>query len=305
MKWHFVFVILAGFSLFSCTSKTAQQSDKIKIVTTTTIVSDLIKNIGGDKVEVTGLMGPGVDPHLYKASEGDVIRLFGADIIVFGGLHLEGKMSEIFEKMGKQGKIYIDLGSHLDHSKLKQSANFGGNYDPHVWFDVTLFEDMAKAATSELIRYRPGDKDYFESRLKAYLVQLDELENYLHTMAESIPADQRRLVTAHDAFSYFGKAYGFDVVGLQGISTATEAGVSDVRQVTDYIVEHKVKSIFVESSVPKRTVEALQKAVLARNHQVNIGGMLYSDALGSPDTPEGTYIGMFKYNMKTIVDGLK
>lgn len=304
MRITFYFFTLS-LLLISCKVELKDVSGKIKITTTTTIITDLVQQIGGEKVIVSGLMGAGVDPHLYKASEGDVAKLSNADIIIFGGLHLEGKLVDVLSNMEKHGKISIDLGESLDKSKLLSSKNFGGNYDPHVWFDISLFKDEARCVANALVDYSPENKLYFQENLNKYLLQLDDLEKEVFELISTLPENNRRLVTAHDAFSYFGKAYGFDVVGLQGISTVTEVGVRDVRRVSDYIVEHKIKSIFVESSVPKRTIEALQQAVFAKDHKVEIGGMLYSDALGSLNTPESTYIGMFRYNVKTIVEGLK
>ncbi len=278
---------------------------RIKIATTTTIFYDLIQNIGKDKVDIMRLMGPGVDPHVYKASENDVIKIFSADIVIYGGLHLEGKLINVFEKLERYDKIQVNLGSSLPKEKLRESADFGGNYDPHVWFNISLFKEEAKEVARILSDFRPEDKVYFEENLNQYLNELTELEINIRNEISSIPESNRILVTAHDAFGYFGDEYGFEVVGLQGISTATEAGVKDVRELTDFIVRNKVKSIFIESSIPVRTIEALRQAVLSKNHQVEIGGMLYSDALGSEGTPEETYIGMFQYNVNTIVNGLK
>ncbi len=289
----------------SCGQIAKEKGDTIHIVTTTTIITDLVENIGGDKVEVTGLMGPGIDPHLYKASEGDVSKLYGADLIIYSGLHLEGKLVDVFAQMERQGKQQVALGEALDKDKLRVSDKFGGNYDPHVWFDVGFFKEMAKEAERALTEYSPENADYFKENLSSYLIELDALEKELHKIVETLPKDKRRLVTAHDAFSYFGRAFDFDVVGLQGLSTATEAGVKDVREIRDYILDHNVRSIYIESSVPRRTIEALQQAVLAKNHEVEIGGMLYSDALGDAGTEEGTYIGMFLYNVNTLVEGLK
>lgn len=291
--------------LLSCGQQTKEKSDSIYVVTTTTIISDLIENIGGEKVKVSGLMGPGIDPHLYKASEGDVSKLYSADIIVYSGLHLEGKLVDVFEQMKRQGKTQVALGEAIDKSKLRVSEKFGGNYDPHVWFDIGFFKDMAKEASRALSAYSPEDSLYFQENLEVYLEKLEDLEKELHEIVATLPKDKRRLVTAHDAFSYFGRAFDFDVVGLQGLSTVTEAAVSDVREIRDYILAHEVRSIFIESSVPRRTIEALQQAVLAKNHEVEIGGTLFSDALGDPGTEEGTYIGMFRYNVKTLVEGLK
>ncbi|MCL4157770.1 UNVERIFIED_CONTAM: hypothetical protein GTU68_020786 [Idotea baltica] len=269
------------------------------------MITDLVKNIGGDLVNIEGLMGSGVDPHLYKASEGDVTKLANANIIFYGGLHLEGKLVEVFEKMQHQNIKTVALSDALDQKTLISSEYFKGNHDPHIWFNIGYWKTITAFVVQTLSEVNPEYKEEFETNGKAYLEKLVALEVEVKSIIETLPKEQRILVTAHDAFSYFGKEYGFNVVGLQGISTATEAGVQDVQKLATFIIENKVKAIFVESSVPKRTIEALQAAVNSKDHQVEIGGTLYSDALGNAGTVEGTYIGMFKYNVNTIVNALK
>ena len=290
--------------LFSC-KNTKQNNGKLNVVTTTTMITDLVNNIGGDLINVQGLMGSGVDPHLYKASEGDVTKLVNADIIFYGGLHLEGKLVEVFEKMAHQNIKTIAISDALDAKTLIGSEYFQGNYDPHIWFNISYWKTITNYVVKTLSEANPENKVDFEANGKYYIEQLNQLETEIKSIIDTLPKDKRILVTAHDAFSYFGKEYGFNVVGLQGISTATEAGVQDVQKLAAFIIEHQVKAIFVESSVPKRTIEALQAAVNSKNHHVAIGGTLYSDALGSAGTTEGTYIGMFKYNVNTIVNALK
>ncbi len=277
----------------------------LQVVTTTTMITDVVKQIGGDHIEVQGLMGAGVDPHLYKASEGDVSKLYNADVIFYNGLHLEGKLVEVFEKMEQQNKTQVALAEKLDKSGLIGSEYFASSYDPHVWFNISYFKTFASEVARTLSTLRPEFADSFENNKKEYLKQLNALETELRTTIETLPPDDRILVTAHDAFNYFGQAFGFEVVGLQGLSTATEAGVQDVQRLAEFIILHEVKAIFVESSVPRRTIEALQQAVKAKDHEVVIGGSLYSDALGNPGTEEGTFVGMFKYNVNTIVNALK
>lgn len=289
--------------VFNCKNETSKDNQKLNVVTTTTMITDLVKNIGGDHINVQGLMGSGVDPHLYKASEGDVSKLVNADVIFYNGLHLEGKLVEVFEKM--KNKTPIALGEMLDKSTLIGSDYFASNYDPHVWFDIAYFKSFATKVSEVLSEQDPSNAEYFEANTTSYLKELDALEAELSTVIETLPVEKRILVTAHDAFNYFGKAYDFEVVGLQGLSTATEAGVQDVQKLSAFIIEKDIKAIFVESSVPKRTIEALQAAVKSKGHEVTIGGTLYSDALGTAGTVEGTYIGMFKYNVNTIVNALK
>ena len=269
------------------------------------MITDLVQNIGGDKVAVQGLMGAGVDPHLYKASEGDVSKLSNANMIIYSGLHLEGKLVEVFEKMKRQKIKTIAVSDALDKKELIGSTLFASNYDPHIWFDVKNWEQITIYVEKQFSEALPEHKEYFKANAAIYLEKLKVLKQEIEAEIATLPEDKRRLVTAHDAFNYFGKAYKFDVVGLQGLSTATEAGVQDVQKTATYIIDHKVKAVFIESSVPRRTVEALQAAVNSKNHEVVIGGTLFSDALGNPGTPEGTYIGMFKFNVHTIVNALK
>ncbi len=303
MKQFFLIALLSIF-LIGCKDPKAKDG-KFHIVTTTSMITDLVKNVGGDQVEVEGLMGAGVDPHLYKASEGDVSKLATADMILYNGLHLEGKLVEVFEKMQKQKINTVAISDALDKKDLIGSSHFASNYDPHIWFDIENWEKITLYVAEKLSEAQPENKAIFTANAQKYLQELKTLKQELTAEIATLPEDQRRLVTAHDAFNYFGKAFKFEVVGLQGLSTATEAGVQDVQKTAAYIIDHKVKSVFIESSVPRRTVEALQAAVNSKNHQVKIGGTLYSDALGNPGSSEGTYIGMFKYNVHTIVEALK
>jgi manganese/zinc/iron transport system substrate-binding protein len=304
MKKHFVLFCLCTLLLSNCKNK-KEDNGKLNIVTTTSMITDLVKNIGGDSINIQGLMGSGVDPHLYKASEGDVSKLVNADIIFYNGLHLEGKLVEVFDKMGSATKTPIALANQLDETTLIGSDYFASNYDPHVWFDIDYFKQFAEKVAIVLSEKDPKNKAVFEANKVSYISKLERLQNNVKSIIETLPKDKRILVTAHDAFNYFGKAYGFEVVGLQGLSTATEAGVQDVQQLAAFIIEKKIKAVFVESSVPKRTIEALQAAVKSKGHDVEIGGTLYSDALGNAGTVEGTYIGMFAYNVNTIVNALK
>jgi manganese/zinc/iron transport system substrate-binding protein len=303
MKKTLLYITLI-ITVFACKNE-SKEDGKLNVVTTTTMITDLVKNIGGDYITVNGLMGSGVDPHLYKASEGDVNKLVNADIIFYNGLHLEGKLVEVFEKMERQNKTQVALAESLDKSQLIGSDYFASNYDPHVWFNISFFKQFAKQVTKVLSEKDPKNAENFKTNEAQFLDELNALESKITTTIETLPKEQRILVTAHDAFNYFGKKYDFEVVGLQGLSTATEAGVKDVQQLASFIIEKKIKAVFVESSVPKRTIEALQAAVKAQDHNVDIGGTLYSDALGTKGTVEGTYIGMFEYNVNTIVNALK
>ncbi|WBU87874.1 metal ABC transporter solute-binding protein, Zn/Mn family [Cellulophaga omnivescoria] len=305
-KIKYIIISALMLQLFGCKTDTKNADNgQLNVVTTTTMITDLLQNIGGNAINVVGLMGSGVDPHLYKASEGDVSKLVNADVVFYGGLHLEGKLVEVFEKMEKTGKKAIAVSNALDKKELIGSEYFASNYDPHIWFNVTFWKQITTYVTNELKKADPQNASVFEKNSNKYLEDLTKLDAEVRAKINELPKDKRILVTAHDAFNYFGNTYGFNVVGLQGISTATEAGVQDVQELSKFIIDNKVKAIFVESSVPKRTIEALQASVKSKHHDVAIGGTLYSDALGDKGSVEGTYIGMFKYNVTTIVNALK
>ena len=298
-----IIVIFVLVTVLGCKNN-KEVNGKLKVVVTTSMLTDLVKNIGGDLIELQGLMGAGVDPHLYKASEGDVSKLFNADVIFYNGLHLEGKLVAVFEKMEAQ-KTTVALGEFLAKEGLIGSDYFASNYDPHVWFNIQYFKEFSDKVTSVLSEKDPKNAASFTANNLAFQQELDLLHTAVVNTIATLAPEKRILVTAHDAFNYFGKAYGFNVVGLQGLSTATEAGVQDVQKLSEYIIANKVKAIFIESSVPRRTIEALEAAVLSKGHQVSIGGSLYSDALGDGGSAEGTYVGMFLYNVKTIVNALQ
>ena len=302
MKKYLVLII--SIIAFSCKQE-VKKNDKLQVVTTTTMITDLVKNIGGDKIDVKGLMGAGVDPHLYKASEGDVGKLFNADVIVYNGLHLEGKLEDVFEKMRHQNKKTIAVSDAIEKSTLIGSEYFASNYDPHIWFDISNWQVITNYIVTKLAELDSKNATTYKENGSKYLASLVDLKSEITNKINQLPVEKRILVTAHDAFNYFGKAFQFNVVGLQGLSTATEAGVKDVQKMAKFIEENEVKAIFVESSVPKRTVEALQEAVKAKGKEVVIGGTLFSDALGDAGTVEGTYIGMYKHNVNTIVEALK
>lgn len=286
------------------TPQASAQDDPIKVVTTVGMIGDAVKNIGGDRVEVISLMGPGVDPHLYKPTAGDVSDLENADIIFYGGLELEGRMTDTFVKIARSGKPTFAVTEDIPEELLRQPAEFEGKFDPHVWFDVTLWMYAVNSINTQLAAYSPDDAATFQANTDTYLAQLQELDQYVRDQIALIPEQSRVLITAHDAFGYFGQQYGMEVHGLQGTSTASEASAGDVQELTDLIVERQVRAIFVESSVPPATIEAVQAAARDRGWEVAIGGQLFSDAMGQDGTPEGTYIGMVRYNVDTIVAAL-
>jgi manganese/zinc/iron transport system substrate-binding protein len=305
-----VLLLSVAFGLLTaCSNNTSAQGDigkrQVQVTTTVGMITDIVRQVGGERVVVTGLMGPGVDPHLYKPSAGDVQKLENADIIFYGGLELEGRMTDTLVKLSSQGKRTIPVTEGIPHNLLREPPEFEGKYDPHVWFDVTLWQYAVKAVNTELAELDPGSKDLYQKNADAYLKQLDELHAYVKAQIESIPQASRVLITAHDAFGYFGQQYGMEVRGLQGTSTATEASAADVQGLAQSIADRKIKAIFVESSVPKATVEAVQAAVKSKGWDVAIGGQLFSDAMGNDGTPEGTYIGMVRHNVDTIVQALR
>ncbi len=278
----------------------------MKVVATTTMLTDLARQIGGDKVEVSGLMKAGVDPHLYQAGAGDVDAMNKADIVVYNGVHLEGKMGAIFDNLHAQKKPTIRVSDGIPSETLLDFEEDGEKTkDPHIWFSVKNWKAAAKEVAKGFSEKDPKNKSYYEDHLNAYLAELDNLDKYIRKEVESVPKDSRILVTAHDAFAYFARDYGFEVKGIQGISTASEAGTSDISTLAAFIAEHKIKAVFVESSVPHKTIESLQAAVKARGFDVSIGGELYSDSLGGESTKEGTYIGMYEHNIKTITEALR
>ncbi|MDA1028234.1 MAG: zinc ABC transporter substrate-binding protein [Bacteroidetes bacterium] len=308
-----LFCVFSAASLFltSCQSstrndapKTVDEANPIQIVVTTSMIADLAAVIGAPFVDVKGLMGPNVDPHLYKASEGDVRLMTGADLVLYSGLHLEGKMVDIFEQMEQRGQKVYALTNALAPEDLRESALFVGNHDPHVWFDVTLWAKVAKRVGELLIEYDPSHAEQYTANLEAYLLQLEELNSWIYTEIERIPENRRVLVTSHDAFGYFGRRYGMEVRGLQGLSTASEAGTADVQNLATFVADRKIPSMFVEASISPRGIEAVLAAVRDRGFEVQIGGTLYGDALGSPGTNADSYLGMVRENVRLIADGL-
>lgn len=275
----------------------------IRVVTTIGMITDAVERVGGTRVSVEGLMGPGIDPHLYKASEGDLRRIERADVVFYGGLHLEAKMADVLERIGERRATQA-VTAGIPESQLLTPAQFSGQHDPHVWFDVRLWMQAVEQVRDTLAELDPGSAGLYRANAERYLAELDQLDAYVRAQAARVPAQRRVIITAHDAFNYFGEAYGFEVRGLQGISTAAEAGAGDVQRLARFIAENEIPALFVESSVSSRTIEAVREAVRARGLDVVIGGSLFSDAMGDPGTPEGTYIGMVRHNVDTIVAGL-
>lgn len=303
-----LFIILPGLTLLlsvSCTpSDNSQEDGKMRIVCTTGMIGDAVAIIADDYAEVVTLMGPGVDPHLYKATQGDLRELTQASAIFYNGLHLEGKMGEVLEKLARQ-KPVLPVADGIDSSRLVNSTNFADAFDPHIWFDVELWADAVAFVGKELQNLDPEHAADYQARTETYLARLDSLHQTVSNRISTIPQNQRVLITAHDAFTYFGLAYDIEVRGLQGISTVSEYGLRDISELVDFITTRKIQAVFVESSVPTRSLEAVVEGCNKRGHAIEIGGTLYSDAMGAAGTLEGTYLGMVDHNVETIVEALK
>ncbi|MGG3643665.1 metal ABC transporter solute-binding protein, Zn/Mn family [Bacillus gobiensis] len=301
----FAFLIVLCF-LSACGSSTTSENanDKIRITATIGQITDIANHIGGEHVEVESLMGPGVDPHLYKASQGDIQKLMDADIVFYNGLHLEGKMDEVFEKISKDKPAIPAAESIPDNQLLGNKAN-PGLHDPHVWFSIPRWMFVVDTVKKELSKFQPDLAEEFKKNAESYKQELKELDEYAREQVETIPKESRVLVTAHDAFQYFGEEYDVEVMGLQGLSTDSEYGLKDVQELVNALTERNIKAVFVESSISEKSINAVVEGAKEKGHEVSIGGELYSDAMGEAGTEEGTYAGMFRHNIDTIVSSLK
>jgi manganese/zinc/iron transport system substrate-binding protein len=302
---HVVFISLLLMCFSGCiTPETHRKPGKLFIVVTTGMIRDAVKNITGDKAEVVSLMGPGVDPHLYKASHGDLEKITEADIIFYNGLHLEGKMGKVFEK-AERIKPVVPVSKSISVNALREIPGYENTHDPHIWFDVRLWQQAVRNISEYLQTKDSANAPVYHKNAARYLERLDSLDKAVRKELQSVPASQRVLITAHDAFGYFGDAYGVEVRGLQGISTLSEFGLKDVTELVNFIISRKIKAIFVETSVSTKSINAILEGCREKGWNVRIGGTLYSDAMGEANTPEGNYIGMVNANVKTIVTALK
>lgn len=288
----------------ACSRPERKKNAVLTVVTTTGMIKDAVENIAGNNVNVIALMGPGVDPHLYKATQGDLQKLTGADVVFYNGLHLEGKMGTVLEKLARL-KPVIAVASGIPEKSLRTVPGFQGAHDPHIWFDVKLWEYAVQAITRSLQEQDSVHADLYAANSRKYLARLDSLHNSIHQQLQEIPKSVRVLITAHDAFGYFGDAYQVEVRGLQGISTLSEFGLKDVTDLVNFIRERKIKAIFVETSVSHKSIDAVVEGCHQRGWPLTIGGNLFSDAMGAAETPEGNYIGMVNANVQTIIKALK
>lgn len=275
----------------------------LTVVATVGMVADIVREVGGEHVQVSQICGPGVDPHLYKATRDDVAELSTADAIFYSGLMLEGKMSDILVKMARSRPVVVVTGA-IDESLLLEPEDFSGHYDPHVWMDVGVWAKCVEAVSDALGELDSEHAADFAANAKVYTKQLEQLHEYGVQAIGSIPEGSRVLVTSHDAFNYLGRAYGLDVQGVQGISTESEAGLQRVGELVDMLVTQNVRAVFVESSVPRKSIDSLIEGSKSRGHDVVVGGELFSDAMGMQGTYEGTYVGMLDHNLTTIARAL-
>ncbi|MBI2343410.1 MAG: zinc ABC transporter substrate-binding protein [Deltaproteobacteria bacterium] len=320
-KWTVFFVALISLGL-GCGNRSGSTGDgtgreslqktasrnlaqtPLNIMATTGMVADAVAHVGGTMVTVTPLMGPGVDPHLYKASAGDIARLNGAELIFYNGLNLEGKLSDLFVKLSRQRPV-VAVTEGVARDALREPPEFAGHYDPHLWFDVALWSQTLPTIAEALSQAAPAHAKTFAQQAATYAKELRQLDTWCRATLGEIPAERRVLVTAHDAFGYFGRAYDVEVIGLQGISTVSEFGLNDLSRIVALLVERQIPAVFVESSIPRRSIEAVVVGARAARHVVRIGGELYSDAMGAPNTSAGTYVGMVRSNVETIVAALR
>lgn len=297
-------IMLSCFSMLSCDKGNTPNTDNtFTIVATTGMIADAARIIAGETTPVVGLMGPGVDPHLYKPSQGDIQDLYTADLVLYNGLLLEGKMQEVLQKM-QRTKAVVAVTEDIPKEQLLSAEGHAGAPDPHIWFDVKLWKMAVQKISQSMQEQNPSQAAVYAQNTERFILELDSLDHWVQRTLTSIPAEQRVLITAHDAFGYFGRAYGIEVRGLQGISTLAEFGLRDIQELVKFIAERRIPAVFIESSVSEKSLEAVVSGARRRGQALRIGGSLYSDALGPAGTPEGTYVGMVRHNVTTITKAL-
>jgi manganese/zinc/iron transport system substrate-binding protein len=308
MRWYSAFLLVVALPLAGCTSSAgpppASPADSLRIVASTGMVADLVRHVVGQFGSVQTLMSAGVDPHLYKPTTSDIADIQAADVVFYNGLGLEGPMQPIFQRAADRGRKVVPVAGQLPTSSVQHSERFSGHADPHVWMDVSLWTQCLDPIVQTLSEVRPEHADRFRTNADAYRTELKKLDDYARQSIGTIPEAQRTLVTAHDAFAYFSKAYGIPVKAVQGITTESEPGVEDINSLVTFLVESKTPALFVESSVSDRNLMAVMEGVSRHGGKVSIGGRLYSDAMGADGTYEGTYIGMIDHNVTSIVRAL-
>ncbi|WP_170370215.1 metal ABC transporter solute-binding protein, Zn/Mn family [Ruegeria arenilitoris] len=299
IRRSFLFALALGAAL----PLAAWAEAPLKVVATTGMIADAVQQVGGDQVEVKGLMGPGVDPHGYRQTRSDIVAATRADLVLWHGLYLEAQMEDFFHDLGRKRKV-VAVADAIDKSKLRAHADYADKYDPHVWMSPVLWKDVVVEVQKALTDVRPDSAAYFAANAQRFLAEIDQLDAYGKKVLAQVPEDNRVLVTAHDAFAYFGEEFGFEVLGIQGISTQSEAGLNRIGELVNNLVARNLTAVFVESSVSDRSMRALIEGAAAKGHTVSVGGELYSDAMGESGTYEGTYIGMLDHNITVIARGL-
>lgn len=294
---------MGGLSAFALTAGPAFAQTPLKIVATTGMIADAARQVGGTEVSVKALMGPGIDPHAYRQTRTDIVAMTRADLTLRHGLYLEAQMEDFFADLARKRAV-VAVGEAVSKDKLRAHDDYADKFDPHVWMVPVLWAEVVSAVEQALIEARPEAATRFAANAEAHRAQLVDLNNYAKASLSQIPQDQRVLLTAHDAFGYFGAAYGLEVMGIQGISTESEAGLSRIRDMVDMLVRRDIRAVFVESSVSDRNIRALIEGAAARGHEVRIGGELYSDAMGPDGSYEGTYLGMLDHNITVIASAL-
>ena len=291
--------LLAAALAVALLSPAQAQQKPLKVVATVSMLADTVRAVGGNRVEVTSLLGEGVDPHTYRPTRADIARLSAADLVIANGLHLEAQLDETLKALARS-KPVLFAAEKIPAAQLLADEEYKDRKDPHVWMDPKLWSIVIEAVRDELITRDPAGRTTYDAGAKAYIAEVQRLDEYAAKILKTVPEGSRVLVTAHDAFSYFGRAYGFEVEGIQGLSTESEAGLKRIEELVTLLVSKKIRAVFVESSVPERNIRALVEGARARNHQVIVGGELFSDALGAPGSYEGTLIGMLDHNVTTI-----
>ena len=307
MNTHFLSMsrrdaLMGGLAMLASATMVRAQT-RLSVVATTGMIADAARRVGGDLIEVKGLMGPGVDPHGYRQTRSDIVAMTRADLVLWHGLYLEAQMERFFEDLGKRRAV-VAVAEALPKDMLLSHADYEGRYDPHVWMDPSLWAEVVMSVADALSGVMPEAKDTFTANAIAYQSELIALAAYARDVTSKVPMESRVLVTAHDAFSYFGRAHDFEVIGIQGISTDSEAGLNRISTLVDDLVARKIGAVFVESSVSDRNMRALIEGAAAQGHKVIIGGSLYSDAMGLDGTYEGSYVGMIDHNVTTIARAL-
>jgi len=298
--------LLLSLLLSGCGAAPQTDDGRLNVVATTGQIGDAVANVGGARVNLTTMLGPGIDPHTYVATEGDLFTFQAADLILYNGLHLEAQLERVLDQIGASGQAsVVAVGARVPEERLLSwEPEKGFPHDPHIWNDVQIWRYAVEAIRDALIQADPAGSAEYSRNADAYLAELDALDTYIRDRATALPPERRVIVTAHDAFSYFGRAYGFEVEAVQGVSTEAEAGTADIRALAEIVLQRKVPAIFVESTISPRTIEAVQAAVRAAGQELALGGELYSDALGAADSDAGTYIGMMRHNIDTIAAAL-